>query len=244
MTPRDLRSAGLDTKEAATYLAVLELGEASMGSLVKKSRLKRTTLYDITETLKERGLIGVSRRGKRAVYTAENPNKLIEQADENKRRLENLLPELLSITNTITKKPKMRYFEGVEGIKEVYRDVLRYPNYKTQAWVPENIIYELDTGFFDDYYTPKLREQNRAIELIATDLPIFRHHKKANTIPSRKIKLVDATHFPFTVEICLYGMDRIAIMSYRDQMGLIIESESIARTLKSVFELQWELLGD
>ena len=82
------------------------------------------------------------------------------------------------------------------------------------------------------------------IELIATDLPEFRRHKAENTVPTRKIKLVDSQQFPFSVEITLYGRDRLAILSYQDQLGLIIESEQIAKTLKSIFELQWQQLPD
>lgn len=65
MKPLDLKNAGLNTKEATTYLSILELGEASMGQLVKKSKLKRTTLYDLVESLKEKGLISTAKQGKK-----------------------------------------------------------------------------------------------------------------------------------------------------------------------------------
>lgn len=244
MKPLDLKNAGLNTKEATTYLSILELGEATMGQLVKKSKLKRTTLYDLVESLKEKGLISTAKRGKKILYVAENPSKLVEQMEERKQVLEKIVPELLSIANGITNKPKVRYFEGTEGIKEVYRDVLRYPKQKIQAWAPENIIYDLDKSFFDDFYTPKLLKQNMFIELIAPSLPIFKDYQEKNTIPTRKIKLINPEKFPFSVEICLYGRDRVGIMSYKDQIGLILESESISNTLRSIFNLQWELLSD
>ena len=242
MTPKDLISAGMDSKEASAYLSVLELGEATMSELVKKSKLKRNTLYEIIESLKQQGLVSIAKRKKRILYIAENPEKLIERAEEKRNHLEKILPELLSITNSISKKPKVRYFEGIEGIKEVYKDILRYPKDKVQAWAPENIIYELDKSFFDDYYTPRLLEQNMLIEIIVPDLPEFIRHKQENTVPTRKIQLVDHEAFPFEVEITLYGKSRLAIMSFQDQLGLIIESESISRTLKSIFKLQWESL--
>lgn len=243
MKPLDLKNAGLNTKEATTYLSILELGEASMGQLVKKSKLKRTTLYDLVESLKEKGLISTAKQGKKILYVAENPSMLVEQMEERKQALEKIVPELLSIANGITNKPKVRYFEGTEGIKEVYRDVLRHPRQKIQAWAPENIIYDLDKSFFDDFYTPRLLKQNMFIELIAPNLPIFKNHKDSHTIPTRTIKLVDPEDFPFSVEVCLYGINKLGIMSYKDQMGLIIESESISNTLRSIFALQWKLLG-
>lgn len=243
MTPKDLKSAGLDTKEAVCYLSLLELGMATMGDLVKKSKLKRTTLYDILENLKGRGLVSSTKRGKKNVYIAENPQKLREEAEDNKQKIEKLIPELLSIANILTKKPKLRYFEGREGIIEVYKDILKFPREKIYAWAPENIIHELDRSFFDEFYTPKLIEQKMLIELIAPNLPIFQIYKSKNIVPTRKIKLVDSIKFPFSVEITLYGPNNIAILSYQDQIGLIMESESISKTLKSIFKLQWELLN-
>lgn len=243
MTPKDLKSAGMGTKEAGCYLSLLELGEATIGELVKKSKLKRTTLYDILDLLKEKNLVSLSKKGKKVLYVAESPEKLMEKAEEDTKKLEKILPELLSIANNLKKKPKLRYFEGVEGIKEVYKDVLRHPVQKIQAWAPESIIRDIDVSFFDDFYTPKLLENKMLIELIAPNVPIFQKHKGDNTVPTRKIKLVDPARFPFSVEICLYGRDKIGVMSYKDQMGLVIESESIAKTLKSIFELQWGLLN-
>lgn len=243
MTPKDLRSAGLETKEAVCYLSLLELGKATMGDLVKKSKLKRTTLYDILEVLKGRGLVSTSKKGKKNIYIAENPQKLKEEAEENTRSIEKLMPELLSIANIFSKKPKLRYFEGRAGIIEVYKDILKFPHEKIHAWAPESIIHELDRSFFDVFYTPKLIEQKMLIELIAPNLPIFQNYKIKNTVPTRKIKLIDPIEFPFSVEITLYGPGNIAILSYQDQIGLIIESNSIANTLKSIFKLQWGQLG-
>ncbi len=244
MEYKKLKKIGLNEKEARAYIAILELGEASMSELVNKSHLKRSTLYEMVESLRERGLISLSKRKKRLVYIAENPKKLLEHLEEEKHTIEEIMPELLTITNTLLKKPKIRFYEGAIGIKEVYKDILCHPIEKIQAWAPENIIYELDKKFFDEYYTPRLREQKMIIELIATDLPEFRRHKAENTVPTRKMKLVDSQQFPFSVEITLYGRDRLAILSYQDQLGLIIESEQITKTLKSIFKLQWQQLPD
>lgn len=242
MTPKDLLSVGLDIKEAAAYLALLELGEAAMGQLVKKSGLKRTTLYDTIESLKQRSLVSVSKKNKRIMYVAENPRKILEQLEERKASVEKMLPELLSITNTLQKKPRIRYFEGIDGIKEVYKDTLRFPDQKLQAWVPEDIVHQIGNAFFDDYYTPARLKNKIWAEVIASDLPAIQQYKSLDSVQLRHTKLIDPTQFPFSVEISLYGSDHIGIMSFQDKLGLIIESESITRTLKSIFAAQWETL--
>lgn len=242
MTPKDLQSVGLDIKEATAYLALLELGESAMGQLVKKSGLKRTTLYDTIESLKRRGLVSVSKKNKKIVYVAENPRKIIERLEEKRISAEKMLPELLSITNVLQKKPRIRYFEGIDGIKEVYKDTLRFPDQKLQAWVSEEMVYEFDQKFLDDYYTPRRLEKKIWAEVIAPDLPGIREYKGLDQASLRVTKLIDPKEFPLDVEISLYSTDHIGIMSFQDKLGLIIESEPIARTLKSIFAAQWETL--
>ncbi|MFA6414819.1 MAG: helix-turn-helix domain-containing protein [Candidatus Paceibacterota bacterium] len=244
MTPPDLQTVGLDAKEATAYLALLELGEAAMGQLVKKSRLKRTTLYDTIESLKQRNLVSVSKKNKKIVYVAENPRKIIEQLDDKRASAEKMLPELLSITNVLQKKPRIRYFEGIDGIKEVYKDTLRFPDQKLQAWVSEEMIYKFDQEFLDHYYTPRRLEKKIWAEVIAPDLPDIRAYAGLDRESLRVTRLIDPAKFPFEVEISLYGPDHIGIMSFREKLGLILESESISRTLKSIFALQWEMLKD
>src|SRR3989344_5168876 len=213
MTIKNLQSAGLDEKEAAAYLALLELGETTMGQLVKKSKLKRTTLYDTVESLKRDGLVSTVKRQKKIIYIAEDPRKIIELLDEKKSSIEKILPELLSITNSLPKKPRIRYFEGIEGIKEVYRDSLRFHNQKLQAWVSEEMIHKFDQKFLDEYFTPTRLKRGIWDEVIAPDLPEIRKYKGIDAESRRTTKLISADQFPLDAEISLYGPDRIGIMS-------------------------------
>ena len=116
-------------------MAVLELGEGNIQDISKKSGVKRTTVYDILNSLKEKKLISSINKGKKAVFSAEDPRKLDGQLDEKKETLKKILPELLSITNLLDKKPTIKFYEGDEGIKEVYKDTLNYPDQELVAWV-------------------------------------------------------------------------------------------------------------
>ncbi len=239
-----LSASGLDEKESVAYMALLELGEATMSELVKKSGLKRSTLYFIVEALHKKRLVGIVKKGKKTVYSAEDPKRLLEQADENRRNLEYAMPELLSVANNIVKKPKVRFFEGEEGIKEVYRDMLRHPDQKMYAWVSESMITGFDSAFITDYYIPKRLEKKIWAEVIASDTSVGKDFKSKDLETLRKTKLLNESQFPLSIEISLYGKDRIGFMSIEDKLGLIVESKPIADTLKSIFKAQWESLGD
>ena len=241
MLNKDLEQLGLSDKEAKLYLAVLELGEANIQQIALKSGVKRTTAYDVITSLKEKRLLTEITKNKKALFSAEDPRKLEGQLDEKKETLKKILPELLSITNLLDKKPTIKFYEGNEGIKEVYKDTLSYPDQELQAWVTAEAMTEFDVDWLENYYVKKRLEKKIWVRVIAPDAEdIVKNYKSTDEKSLRRTKLVSAEEFPFEVEINLYGKNRIAIMSFAEKIGLIIESPKMHRTLKSIFELNWK----
>ena len=78
---KNLEKLNLADKEAKVYLALLELGEANIQRISNKSKIKRTTVYDVIEDLKEKGLVGTSKRKKRNYFFAENPRVILAQVE-------------------------------------------------------------------------------------------------------------------------------------------------------------------
>jgi len=243
MLVNDLEKLGLSDKEAKVYLAVLELGEGNIAQIAKKSGVKRTTVYDIVVSLKEKQLLTETLKGKKHIYFAEDPRKLDDIYDERKATLKKILPELLSAMNAIEKKPRIRYFEGVEGIKEVYKDTLKYPDQELVAWVSPESHTSFDIDWLENYYVPKRLEKKIWVRVIASDSAEIQEYKNRDEKSLRQTKIVPAVEFPFEVEINLYGKRCVAVMAFGEQMGLIIESQKIYKTLKSVFELSWKSLN-
>ena len=242
MIIEDLIKIGLEKKEAQLYLCLLELGETNIARISKKSGIKRTTCYDIIESLKAKGLISTIVKRARIFYFAEDPRKLERQLDEKKNILSNILPQLLSVANLIDKKPIIRYFEGIEGIKDVYRDTLSYPKQETLAWISAEAIDHFDIDWLWNFYVLKRIENKIWQRSIAPNIPYLKNVKAFDQKHLRQTRLVSPREFPFQVEINLYSNDRIGIMSFGEQFGLIIESKKIYTTLKSIFEGHWKSL--
>jgi len=236
---KEIQALGFNDKEAAVYLACLELGEANIQSIAKKSKVSRTTVYDIVESLKQKGLISMTKRNKKSFYFAEDPRALDMHLDEKKKTLSRVLPELLSVANMLEKKPKIRYFEGEAGIKEVYKDTLRYPDQELLGWGSEKAIENFDAKFLNEYYVPARIKNKIFVRAIALDNIVWQRYKASDEKSLRRIKLVPEEKFPFWVEINLYGKRNIAVFSFEENIAIIIESEKIYLTLKSIFELNW-----
>jgi HTH-type transcriptional regulator, sugar sensing transcriptional regulator len=239
MFKKELQKLNFDEKEADIYLALLELGEANIEQIAKKSGVKRTTVYHVIDSLKEKGYIEMAKSGKKILYYALNPKKIGEKLEEKKLIFEKIMPGLLSITNDIEKKPKIRYFEGKEGIREIYKDTLKYHDQEMLVWTTEDILEYFDVDWLWNYYVIKRVENKIWQRAIAPDIQYAKELQEQDVKHLRQIRFCSKEKYPMYVDITLYGGRFVGIMSFKDGLGLIIESEGIYKTLKSIFEMNW-----
>jgi hypothetical protein len=60
----------------------------------------------------------------------------------------------------------------------------------------------------------------------------------------RMTKVIDPKKYPFSIEINVYGHNKVALMSAKEEIGLIIEGQEIHNTMKLIFQLIWDLLPE
>ncbi|MBI3120206.1 MAG: helix-turn-helix domain-containing protein, partial [Candidatus Kerfeldbacteria bacterium] len=119
-----LGELGLPKNKGAVYLAALQVGTGSVQDIAVKAGLPRTTTHEILGQLVKSGVANLTTRGRTQYYTAESPKKLLRILQDRQRKLEDVLPELLSMTQTSGIRPRVRFYEGVEGVKTVFEDTL------------------------------------------------------------------------------------------------------------------------
>ena len=233
-----LEKLGFEEKEAKLYLALLELGEAGIGDIARKSGLKRTTVYHILDTLKSRGLISQTQKGKKVLYLAEDPHSIGQDLKEKEALFQKTLPELLSIANMFEKKPAIRYFEGLSGIKEVYLDELKLADSELLCWWAES--YDIfGDEFIIEHYMPERLKKKIWTRSIVPDSEYARQHQKEDEKWLRKIRIAQLEPTFAELEISLYAKSKVSIKSFQEKFALIIESRALFNTLKNIFELQW-----
>jgi len=235
-----LTQFGLNDKQAIVYLALLELGASSAINLAKKTGILRTTVYDVLIELEKKGLLSQTKKGKKRLFLAEEPENLENILEEKREKLASLMPALKGLLNTSGTKPVIRYYEGLEGIKEVYRDTLKYKG-ELVAFVTENIISKLGQDFADEYKSKRVKSQI-TVRVIGPDTEEIKEYKKTDQKDLKETRLVSREKFPFSIEINIYG-NKIAFMSFSESLGLIVESNEIAKNMKFMFELAWKGAG-
>ncbi|MDP3934952.1 MAG: helix-turn-helix domain-containing protein [Candidatus Giovannonibacteria bacterium] len=241
---KSLEYVGLKPKEARIYLALLELGEASVVQLAKKAGIKRTTVYNILPDFINRGIVTSTVKKKRKVYFVEDPRSLKNGIKEKENVIDKLMPELLAIQNIIPLKPRITFYEGVGGMKNLYEDTL-------ESCKEGDIIFSY-TGLSDfsklvpqeyaDYYIQERVRRKIRIRIIASNSPAARSWKNTAVQDLREIRIVKDSPFQFNADMEIYA-NKIAIISYRENfMGVIIESKEINQMQRAAFELMWNSL--
>ncbi len=237
-----LQQIGLNQKEAKIYLANLELGEASIQEIAKKSGVKRTSIYNLIDDLVKREVVHVVIKKNKKRFVAAEPGTLKEIITQRKKALENILPDLKMLSGTTKEKPRVRFYEGLEGIKAVYNDNL-IDKKSMKAFTGVTKGYAI-LGDYGDEYIAKRAAAKIKIQVIAPDDASGRVLKKKDRVSRRVTRLIPKKKFPFDIEINIYG-NKVSFISYSKQrlMGVIMESPEIAKTMNSIFDFAWEYAG-
>lgn len=250
-TKTALREIGLHENQIKVYLALLQMGEGNIHDIAVNASIKRTTAYSILDVLKTKGLVTYIEKTGHRTYYAENPKKVLfyfrdreQELKTQAKKFESVIPELSSIYNvSATKpktKPKIRFYEGVEGLKAVFEETLTLkPNEEILAIATASLIHKvLGDEWAVDYLTRRAKGKIKQ-KAIVEDSAWGRIHQKNDKKEFRLTRLVPKEKFPFSNEINIFA-NKVMIASFRDQIGVIIESADVARTWKAVFELAWD----
>lgn len=235
-----LKNLGLDEAEALVYFSALELGEATMQQLARKSGVRRTSIYNFIDELKSRGFINETMKKKHKVYSAADPEQLIELEKARLSELERALPELRAIKNKSRTKPRVTFYDGVEGIKEVYADMLKEKKEITAFEDLEHMNLGLSKQFYDWFPAERAR-RNIPFRSISRDTPEARRLTEKNIRLLRQSKLLKTADWK--TEINIYG-NKVALMSFRAKIPfcVLIEDHDVAETLRSVWVELWNSL--
>ncbi|MFA5048180.1 MAG: helix-turn-helix domain-containing protein [Patescibacteria group bacterium] len=245
-----LKELGLSDKESLIYVALLKEGSAKAVTVARKTGINRTTVYDLFDSLLQRGLIGKSRKKAAVYFNALGPKHLLTYLDREKeekakiidlqkQKVEELLPAIISLQNQATTKPKVMFFEGEKGMREAYEDTL---NSKETILAYANVatMNEGLPNFFPEYY--KRRAAKKIfIKGIMPQNGLNIERSKFNQEEMRDVRFLPSPESTFSPEVNIYN-NIILIVSWKEKMALIIESKELADLQKVIFNLLWNAL--
>ncbi len=236
-----LISAGLSKKEAMIYLYLLEKGPVKATTIFQNLKMKKGNTYALLDKLLGKGFI--IKKG--ITFLPQPPVSILALLDEKAKTIANslvnfkiLLPQLNSMYKLALGKPTIRYFEGEEGIKEVFEDIYAPKADAVYGCVDLEKVDEIFPKYITNKLIPKrTKNKLKAISLIA-DSPQAQEIAKKDPEQLRETILVNKLKYPIPAEIDVYE-DKIAMLTFQkgEFIGLIIENQDLADTLRSIFKL-------
>lgn len=238
-----IRKAGLTESQARGYLALIEHGALTPAELSDRTGETRTNAYMICEKLEKLGL-AAKKDVKKATYTPNHPSTLETLAEKrrkalvrNEQEVKNNLSSLIDLFYATNELPGARTLQGIDGIKEVYRDTLREKHdiylLRTTADTPN-----LGMEYLDSYRHART-ESGITTYALTPRTEIGMQHQQSG---EDEKMLFHRTFLPdnsYTapVEIDVYG-NKVALIAYGEtQMATILTSPPIAEAMRQVLYL-------
>ena len=246
---KNLTDFGLSEKEAKIYLALLELEIAPVQDVAKVAGINRSSAYVVLESLKKQGLVSVSDDKKIQQYVASSPETLLSVAsDQAKKQIEirekigEIVPELKAFYKGTKQKPKVRVFEGKQGLINALSETLmskeKLIRFSSSA---ENLLSIIPEYLAE--YGQKRYEMGFRLKFLLID------GRAADAITSLLPKGYDAVYipkdkYPFPADLAIFD-DKIGYMSVDKGVitTIIIEDGKISKVMRGLFDLAWEEAG-
>ncbi|KKQ21303.1 MAG: Transcriptional regulator, TrmB [Candidatus Nomurabacteria bacterium GW2011_GWA1_37_20] len=239
---KTLEYIGFSEKEVLVYLALLMLGKGTVTQISRKAGINRPTGYHILASLEVKELVKVSGKEPKQEYMAESPeqiekflSKKIENDQSFIKEARKIIPELKSIHN-IVDRPKVLFYEGREGLEKVYEDTLTSTE-PIRAYASVGDMHTGLPGYFPNYYKRRAGK-GIAIRAIIPNTEAGKERRTFDSEEMRETALVSKDSFYFSPEINIYD-NKVMIASWKEKLGIIIESKEIADSMKKIYELAW-----
>ncbi len=233
------QNLGLNQKQTAIYLAVLELGEASVVKIAKKSGIKRPTCYVVLDELEKKGYVSKLVKKDTTVFFAEHPKKLLTEAELQVKELKNIVPQLESLFQKDSQKPKVAIYEGKEQLGRAYDE-----SFAVQGEILYMSTLRLSQAVFEKTFRKmdiiQLSENYKMRELVDESEEGKLYVQKYSS-EYRKIKMIPKKFLPFEVDIGIFG-NKVLITSLKQEYFTVsMQSQEINTAFRNMFEAMWQV---
>lgn len=242
-----LTKIGLTINESKVYLSLIELGTSKAGEILKRSGLNSGKIYEILNSLKNKGLISESIINNVKFFTCASPKKLydyVERKEEEIRNERKIIDELIpKINNSHIQETsnKAVTYTGIEGMKTAIAELLD----ATKSG--EEILTMGITGqkaekineFWQTFFIPKIIDKRIKQKIIFSEEENTDYLKNLKKAKSSEIRIAPIKSM---VPIAIYGKNKVIISNYDEPItNIVVYNEKIAKSFIELFNQLWKL---
>ena len=236
-----LEDIGLTKNETKLYLALLELGSAPAGNIIKKTGMHRAVVYDLIDLLTEKGLVSYVIKANRKYFEAHDPDRLLEYIELKKQelskkeeQLKQILPELQQKRKLTKEEQEGTLYKGKKGLKSIYEDVLK----EKKEFLVMGARGEFKRNF--PTYYPSFHRRRTEAKILTKLLysQVMRKEHREKELKFCQFRYLPSGFLP-PATTYIYG-DKVAIILWgAEAMAFVMRSKQVADSYRIFFKLLW-----
>lgn len=242
-----LSQLNLNSKQTTLFLSLVKLGRATATVLSDETKITRTHIYDLAQELIAMGLVSeLEEHGIKKYEAVDHAGLLAYVSRQQKelaevgKQLERAASEFNALQVGQEQKTKVRFFDGLEGVKNMYEEIRRDLKKQTEPselltiFSPEK-IQALIPGFnFFDYPTVTVRD------IVCDDAALNKYKTQMTHAINVRYKVwpKSASQFP-TDNIAWLSKIAYVDLSTSHPSGIVIENKAIVETFTMWFNEIW-----
>jgi sugar-specific transcriptional regulator TrmB len=239
-----LTNLGLDQLEVGCYLSLLKKSPQRASELAKKFAIPKATILVALYRLSDHfGIIKRTKQKNSFLFWVEDVADLLnyasrqeQQSAENKKLIEQALPELRTTMSLDAVKPQISYYEGKQGLKKAFEQVLEEADEIIGYGSNEDDVKYLPE-LYPNYYERRIKKKIPVKAIIpATD---FNVKVFSNNLKELRNACLIPKEFDYPIQINIYKHTTV-FYSFEESFALIIKSRPIADCLKKIFEMAFK----
>jgi len=241
-----LEEIGLTKQETRCYLAVYQLKESKAGKLSKESGIATSNIYPVIDSLIKKGLMSYKIKNNVKIFVPapiNSINSLIEEKQKllnaQKKQAKKAILSLKTSNETQTISD-YRYFEGMNGIKSMWTEILNYMKNSQEkltlkVYTTPREHYNFLLGFYNEF--------NRIRKKLKIPFKLIANTEDKNIIQLRKSEGAEVRtgNIKNEAEMSSIG-DYYIVQTYtgKKPYGILIKDRKMADTFSQIFETLWK----
>lgn len=250
---RILKSLGLSDTETSIYLFGVKYNSLTVSQIAKFGNLGRTNTYHIIKKLMEHGMCTYQSTsyGRRVQFSSfEEVSNLVERKQRELGLLNEEIKEVAQFMQFNKQsgfiQPKVQFFEGTDGVQKLFDQSIIGTHQEVYSILSESGIFDvLGKNFIKDYFIRRSKKNMTSYSLRPYN---ERKSDHSSTLSSEEFKRV-VKFLPKSVSvsttILLWGESNVSFITSKEEpFGTLLQSHDIYSTLKSLFEVLWDISTD